>query len=138
MLRSNRICAVLYTAVVFVSGLVAGLVIQNMRQGASVDTRVSPAAAIGSDPRADKGHYIELFQKELNLTDAQTAQLEKILDQTMRQYSDLQSFTRTIRQEGITRIRAILTEDQRRRFNELLKSQPRRERKAPPAPSAPK
>ena len=57
----------------------------------------------------------------MSLTEVQSRQLERILDETMRQYDDLHSFTHHIRQEGIMRIRAMLDDSQRKRLDDIVK-----------------
>lgn len=116
----NRSRAILYTTVVFCAGLVAGALLMNLREHIWLHPsgHVVSASSWGA---ADRGHYIEQFKTELKLTEPQSLQLETILDQTMRQYHDLHSFSHHIRQEGFTRIRAMLDDTQRKRFDEITK-----------------
>ena len=70
--------------------------------------------------QTDQAHYIEQIKTELQLTEAQSREMEAILDATMRQYHDLHTFSHHIREEGITSIRDILNEEQRHRFDEIV------------------
>ena len=124
--------AVLYIFVVFFAGVIAGALLMNVLEHVWIHPGMTARAS--SAPRAwdaDRRHYMEQFRKELNLTDDQARQLEEILDETMRQYNDLHSFSHHIREDGLTRIRAILNDDQRKRFNDLTRKmdQDRAERK---------
>jgi len=116
----NRSRAILYTMVVFCAGAVAGALLMNLREHMWLHPSGHVVSA-GSWDNVDRRHYIEQFKKELNLTETQSQQLEIVLDETMRQYSDLHTFSHHIRDEGLTRIRAMLDETQRKRFDEIVK-----------------
>lgn len=117
--------AVLTVFVVFFIGVVTGALTMNVvehfwihpRALSTSPARVPPA----SWSRVDRDHYIEQFRKELNLTDVQSKQLESILDETMQQYLDLHSFSHHIRDDGIARIRALLDDNQRKKFEEITR-----------------
>lgn len=116
----NRSRAIVYTAVVFLAGVVAGGLLMNLRE----HLWLHPSGHVVSASRwgdADRRHYVEQFKKELNLTEVQSQQLELVLDQTMRQYHDLHTFSHHIRDEGLTRIRIMLDDNQRKRFDEITK-----------------
>lgn len=118
--RGHTLRAVLYTAVVFCAGMVAGAMLMNLREHYVVHPSghvVTPTTWLA----ADRAHYIEQFKTQLQLTEPQTRQLEAILDETMRQYHDLHTFSHHIRGEGIARIRTILDDNQRKRFDEITK-----------------
>lgn len=119
-MANNRTCAIIYTVVVFFAGLVAGTLLMNITE----HFWLHPGGHVIT-PRAwqatDRQKYVEQFKREVSLNDAQGRQLESILDETMRQYDDLHSFTHHIRDDGIARIRAILNDDQRKRFDELTR-----------------
>lgn len=117
----NRGRAILYTLVVFLAGGLTGAVLTNlyehfMRHPAG--HVITPASWL----KADRAHYIEKLRADLELTDTQTKDLEKILDETMRQYHDLHAFSHHIRQEGILRIRGILDEPQRKKFDKYTRA----------------
>lgn len=64
-----------------------------------------------------KALYLEKVTKELDLTPAQTAQMESILD-------DFAQYYRTVLSDGKTRIMQILNEEQKRKFQRLLQQRP--------------
>ncbi len=117
---SARSRALVYIVLIFCSGAVAGALLMNVAEHFWMHPAPSAAA-----PRPDPGAkpYVEEFRKELHLTDDQSRQLEEILDETMKQYSDLHTFSHHVRDDGIARIRAILNDEQRKQFDELLKKQ---------------
>lgn len=133
--------AVLSIAVVFLTGLVAGALLMNVMEHFwmhPAEARFVPAARSTSPAwAANREHYIEEFKKELNLTDAQSKQLQAILDETMKQYIDLHSFSHHIRDDGIARIRAMLDDNQRKKFDDITRKlnadeQKARRKQAPP------
>jgi len=67
---------------------------------------------------------VEWLSRELSLTPEQQRQLETILDETGKQYRQVGQRMREdyeqVRQQGRERIRAILTEEQRAKFDNLL------------------
>ena len=116
---SNRSRAILYSAVVFFAGMVAGALLMNLQEHLWLHPQGHIVSAASWD-EADRAHYIEQIKQELQLTESQTRQLEATLDATMRQYHDLHTFSHHIREEGIAQIRAILNEDQRQRFDHIV------------------
>jgi hypothetical protein len=112
--------AVLYVVVVFFTGVVTGALVMNIVEHVWMHPGVLASRA--PTPNAwdkDREHYMEQFRSELHLTDEQSKQLEQILDETMRQYEDLHSFSHHIREDGLARIRAMLNDDQRKKFDQL-------------------
>ncbi|MFQ5927859.1 MAG: periplasmic heavy metal sensor [Terriglobia bacterium] len=67
---------------------------------------------------------VEWLSGELALTSQQQTQLQAILEETGKQYRQIRNRTRAeheqVRQAGRERIREILTEEQRAKFEELL------------------
>ena len=116
---SNRGRAVLYTAVIFLAGIVAGAVLMNLREHLWLHPQGHVVTA-ASWAQADRSHYIEQIKTELELTEAQSREMEAILDATIRQYHDLHTFSHHIREEGIASIRATLNDEQRHRFDEIV------------------
>ena len=116
---SNRSRAILYSAVVFLAGIVAGALLMNLREHLWLHPQGHVVTA-ASWAQADRSHYIEQIKTELELTEAQGREMEAILDATMRQYHDLHTFSHHVREEGLTSIRAILNEEQRHRFDEIV------------------
>jgi hypothetical protein len=116
---SARSRALLYITLIFFSGVIAGALGMNLLERYYWVPPHPAAAANWED--ADRQAYVELFKRQLNLTDDQTRRLETILDETMKQYHDLHFFTHHIRDDGLTRVRAMLTDEQRKRFDELTR-----------------
>jgi hypothetical protein len=121
-MANSRACAVVYTLVVFLAGAVGGALTMNVLehfwlhpQGINV-----PVSAASAPQTSEQHRYVEQFRKELNLTGDQSKELEAILDQTVRQVHDLHSFSYHIREDGIARIRAMLNDAQRKRFDEIV------------------
>lgn len=116
MSAKNR--ALLYVAIVFLSGALAGALGMSFAEHYWLHPRQASAAGMWA---SDRQHSIDLFKRQLNLRDDQTRQLETILDETMRQYEDLHSFTHHIRDDGLMRIRAMLDDNQRKEFDTLTR-----------------
>ncbi len=117
----NRSRAIAYTLVVFLAGGLTGAVLMNLYEHFwrhPLGHVVTPSSWM----KADREHYIEKLAADLELTPAQRTELESILDTTMQQFNDLHVFSHHIRQEGINRIRALLNENQRKRFDQFMKS----------------
>jgi hypothetical protein len=91
---------------VFITGAVVGAVAMNL--GAHARLHRAPFwTATG------KAIYIERVKKDLDLTPAQTEQMESILD-------DFGKYYRTVLADGKSRIMQMLNEDQRRKFEQML------------------
>ncbi len=125
--------ALVYVLVVFFCGAIAGALVMNVAEHYWLHPRPAAAAENWGDI-GERRSAIELFKQQLNLTPDQTKQLEGILDETMIQYEDLHTFTHHIRDNGLLQIRAMLNEDQRKKFDELTRRietpEQRRTRKA--------
>ena len=65
-----------------------------------------------------KTQYLKQVTRELDLTPAQRAQMESILN-------DFAQYYQTVLSDGKARIFSILTEDQKVKFEKLLKERPR-------------
>ncbi len=103
---SPRAACVLTLALVFLAGAVAGALVMNLgthtnRHRASFWTE------------SGKALYLERVKKDLDLTPAQTEQMESILD-------DFAKYYRTVLSDGKSRIMMILNADQKRKFEQLL------------------
>jgi len=131
MSAQNR--ALLYVLLVFFSGSIAGALGMHLVEHFWLHPQ--QAAAAPNWP-ADRQYYIEQFKKELNLTDDQSKRLESILDDTMKQYEDLHSFTHRVRDDGLMQIRAMLDDNQRKQFDELTRRIETPEQRAKRRPSA--
>lgn len=114
---SDRGKAILFTLVVFLCGLSAGALLQNLTEHYWLH-RGRHLPAPSWEP--ERASIIDKFRAELNLNDAQTEKLKTILDQAVRQYHDLHSFSEHVRGEGIKQIRDMLDPSQRARFDQIL------------------
>jgi hypothetical protein len=91
------------------------------------------------DPRDHRRGVVERLTRELNLSAEQRGRLEVILEETASQYRELHARMRTereqIRQAGRQRIREILSEAQREKFEEVLRQfDAKRARRQPSGP----
>ena len=123
--------AALWVAVVFLLGASLGGVVGYIFAHRSVSAN---APMTGQQRRAQK---VETLTREANLTPDQRQQLEAILTQlhgeykAMHEQSDAQ--IDQARQKGRNQIRAILTPEQKPKFEEFLKKMDEeRKRNAPP------
>ncbi|MFI5092706.1 MAG: hypothetical protein WCE50_03755 [Candidatus Acidiferrum sp.] len=127
--------AALWVAAVFVIGAALGGVFGYFYGHRSI---VSAATSPLSEP-ARRARRVEQLTQELSLTHAQSQQLDSILSQlhveyrTIHDQSDAE-LTKT-RQKGRDQIRAILTPEQKPKFEEFLKRMDEeRKRNSPPQP----
>lgn len=70
------------------------------------------------DTPAGKIHFFERMQKELNLTPAQSEQMQSILD-------DFWQYYRSVLSDSKSRVEQILTREQRLKFERMLQDAPR-------------
>ena len=110
--------AVFYLALVFVLGVALG----------GVGTYLAEEWNVVDWHGRNRDHgrgVVERLSKELSLSPEQRTQLEAILGETGKQYEQIRERTQPeyeqVRQAGRERIRAILTEQQRPKFEELLR-----------------
>ena len=96
---------------VFLCGAVAGAVAMNL----GAHNRLHPLPFWKANAKAE---YLKTVQKELDLSPEQTAQMESILD-------DFSKYYQTVLSDGRARIFNILTEDQKVKFEKMLKERPR-------------
>jgi Spy/CpxP family protein refolding chaperone len=112
----------LWLVIVFVLGLILGALVSELARGRGV--------FVGRERRGDwRQHAVERFTRELALSAEQRQQLESILDETRKKYEAIGQETRpryeAARQEGRERIRAILTAEQRAKFEALIREMDR-------------
>jgi hypothetical protein len=81
-----------------------------------------PGASRPAPTWREGGKEISLlrFKKDLNLTPAQTEELELVLDDFMKYYQMLQSQMDDVRAMGKTRILRVLDDEQKRKFEKML------------------
>ncbi|HTT63593.1 MAG TPA: hypothetical protein VMG35_17175 [Bryobacteraceae bacterium] len=95
---------------VFLCGAAAGAVVMDLEH-----------ARLHQHPFWDnsaKTEYLKSVTKQLDLTPEQTAQMSSILD-------DFAKYYQTVLSDGKARIFNILTEEQKRKFEKMLKERPR-------------
>jgi Spy/CpxP family protein refolding chaperone len=103
-------CAVTL-ALVFLVGASAGALV--------MDFKVHRNRIPAFETPAGKALYFERMQRELNLTPAQSEQMQSVLN-------DFWQYYRTVLTDGKQRVEAILTDEQRQKFAKMLQEQPPR------------
>jgi len=104
-----RVVCVVMLALVFLTGAAAGAIVMDLR----VHDRLRPPVF---DTPAGKAAYFERLRRELDLTPAQSDQMESIL-------TDFWQYYRTVMTDSKHRVEQLLTEEQRQKFNRLLQQQ---------------
>jgi Spy/CpxP family protein refolding chaperone len=129
---SARRKAALWVAAVFLLGAALGGVVGYIFAHRSVS-----ANAPLSEPER-RAHRVEQLTQELSLTGDQRQQLDAILSQVHGEYKALreQGDARMdqARQQGRNQIRAILTPEQKPKFEEFLKRMDEERKRNPPPP----
>lgn len=117
--------AKLLVLIVFSIGVATGVVLTNL-----YESRVQGGS---EDRRARFARERDAFYDFLSLSTDQRAQLTKVLEETRGEYRQLRERTRPafeeIRQQSRDRIRAILNEEQMRRYDEWVQSQRERHKR---------
>ncbi len=101
--------------IVFVCGASAGMVVMSL----GYHYRLRPTSQ-PSWKESGKEVSIQRFKKELNLTPAQTEQLEMVLDDFFTYYHTLQAQLDDVRASGKHRILRILDDGQKRKFEKIM------------------
>jgi Spy/CpxP family protein refolding chaperone len=127
--------AALWVAVVFVLGAALGGVFGYFYGHRSSVSAANPPL---SEPQR-RAQRVEQLTQELGLTNDQRQQLDSALSQLHAQYKSIHdqhdAQMEQARQKGRDQIRAILTPEQKPKFEEFLKRlDEERKRNAPPAP----
>lgn len=130
--------AAVWVAVVFLIGAALGGVFGYFYGHRSIVSASTPPL---SEP-ARRAKRVEQLTQDLSLTSAQSKQLDSILSQLHAEYkSNHDQFDAQMsqtRHKGRDEIRAILTPDQKPKFEEFLKKLDEdRKRNNPPTPSSP-
>lgn len=102
---------------VFIAGAMAGAL--SMRLG--LHEQLHAAAAL-RDPQTAKT-FLERCHHELNLTPEQAAEMAAILDDYKVYYQSLQDQLEEIRATGKSRIMALLDDQQKTKFEQLLRTE---------------
>ena len=129
--------AALWVAVVFVLGAALGGVFGFLYGHRSIVAAANPPL---SEP-ARRARRVEQLTQELSLTNAQSKQLDTILSQLHAEYKAIHDQSDTqlnqTRQKGRDQIRAILTPEQKPKFEEFLKRLDEERKRNSPAPQPP-
>lgn len=110
--QNPRVACLTTLAAVFLCGGVVGAVVFDI----ATHRNAPPRAAFWTD--AGKSVYLERVTRDLDLTPAQTEQMETILD-------DFAKYYRTVLSDGKSRILQILNEEQKRKFEKVLQEKVR-------------
>ncbi|HXJ04337.1 MAG TPA: hypothetical protein VNH65_04515 [Candidatus Acidoferrum sp.] len=126
--------AALWVGVVFLIGAALGGVFGYLYGHRSVVAAANPPL---SEP-ARRARRVEQLTQELSLTGAQSKQLDSILSQLHAEYKTIHDQSDTqlnqTRQKGRDQIRAILTPDQKPKFEEFLKRMDEERKRNTPSP----
>ncbi len=105
-------------AVVFLCGVTVGMILHHWMH-------VGPPPPSG--PTAGPGAaLLTRLKTELNLTPAQTEQLKTVLDDFFTYYYTLQAQLDDVRASGKERIRKILDDGQKKKFDRIMSEQDKR------------
>lgn len=125
-MQPERRKATLFVALVFFCGAFTGAVVTNLW----VKVQTSVRAERGDSPSANShARSVEWFTQELDLSPDQASQLTQILDETRTTFRAKRDEIEAIRLQARNRIRTILNEEQRAKYEELQARQDR-ERKS--------
>jgi Spy/CpxP family protein refolding chaperone len=108
--------ASLYVLLIFLCGVVSGALATNLWTGKPRQTTVAQADN-SRGPFSRPQRLVDRFTKDLNLTPHQANQLAEILDEMRLRYQIKEDSTRA---EGRNRIRQILTDGQREKYEEII------------------
>jgi hypothetical protein len=117
----------LIVAAVFVIGFAAGALSLNLYQHLTSSKKPDP-------PRGRSEYILEKMKEEVGLTSDQQERIKKILDETGEKYIEIRRDIDpvmkpfeprfdAVRQESRARIRALLSEDQLPKFEEMVRKQ---------------
>jgi len=114
----TRLSAAAYLILVFASGILVGVVSHRLYMTTTASASVPPP------PRSMqefKRRYLADMRQKVHATDAQVADVNRILDDTKRKFDDLHAKEKPIRdkiqQDQLTQIRALLDDQQRAAFD---------------------
>jgi hypothetical protein len=110
--RSPRVMLTVF--LVFLTGSAAGGLGMRYTMRAAAQRNV-PAWKEGG-----KDITLQMFRKELNLSEHQSAEVETVLDDFMMYYQTLQAQMDEVRANGKERILRLLDEDQKEKFSRMM------------------
>jgi len=120
---------------VFFLGIASGAILTNLWE-----TRVSPSVVSG-DPksanRAKADRDVNKFNDYLGLTAEQKAQVSQILKDSRPEYKKISDQMDALRKQNRSQIRAILNDEQKKKYDDFNEGRGNRQRQ-PPAASRPK
>ena len=103
-----KIACVLALLLVFLVGAAAGALV--------MDFKVHRSRIPAFETPAGKALYFERMQRELDLTPQQSEQMQSVLN-------DFWQYYRTVLSDGKQRVEALLTDEQRVKFEKMLQQQ---------------
>ena len=107
--------ATLFLALIFLCGLLSGAL------GTKLVERMNVSADSSQSARSPQsGRAVARFTRDLSLNPLQIEQLTKILEETRGAYKQHELEIESIKQHGRARIREILTNEQKARFDQQL------------------
>jgi len=115
--------ASLYILLIFLCGIVSGALATNLWTNWGRTRAAQGAQADSPPPLSRTQRLVERFTREMNLTPEQTQQLTVILDESWLKYQRKEDATRA---ESRNRIRRILTDQQRVKYEEIIADADRR------------
>src|ERR1051325_8187400 len=104
-----RLVATVTLSLIFLCGAAAGALVMDLR----VHDRLRPPIL---DTAAGKALYFERLQRELDLTPAQSEQIQSVLN-------DFWQYYRSVMSDSKERVEQLLTDEQRKKFARLLQQQ---------------
>jgi Spy/CpxP family protein refolding chaperone len=119
---------------IFMAGIAIGALLTNL-----YSTRLSTPAALPAAPAADRAQATQKAQRDINkfydylgLNQEQRDQMHKIGEETRHEFQDLRKETQprfvSIQDKSREKIRAILTDEQRTKYDEFRKNMAERRR----------
>ena len=120
----ERSRAALYIALIFLCGVVTGALATNVWTHWNRSARAEA-------PRS-RLRTVDRVKRDLSLTPAQTQKLDQILDETRKAYQTHEKEIEIIRQQGRNRIREILNDEQKAKYEQILARMDARRKKRHP------
>jgi Spy/CpxP family protein refolding chaperone len=117
-MRRNQWAAALFALIIFCCGIAVGVLADRYYDTEVVVAKTTPAENF-------RKHYVSQMRSRLDLTPAQVAQLETILDDTKAKYKDLRDKYRPqvaeIKNGQIERVKSILNPHQVPIYEQMVK-----------------
>jgi hypothetical protein len=113
-MRRSNLATLFYLAVVFVSGAVVGGFANRLYMVKSVNAVVTPTVPQPPRSRAElRKQYLDEMTSRLHLTAPQVTQLQQIADATGQQMQQLHQMHKTIDDEHVQKVTAMLDNNQK-------------------------